>query len=665
MGSSFSVQHKERRRRSNRLSKPPQNQSAPGCPSSRSLHQSGEQALSLPSTPTAWQNPWTGAPISVGSNDFVSHNLRSQSFSAKPLRRKTTWKANGPPIAQRSIHSTADIWPQPPTSPTPAPSRRGSLYGRASFHPSEVATFQPTTLQSNSQSPLIGQPKRSYSVHSPPQRSRTAVQQRRTIDRFASFNSHTRVECQETPPIRRRSLLVRPGVATRKATKDPHPIFFSESCHDSIISPDPINALSEPAASPWPTNEDVLLSDVKPFSQLRPATPSDLGYTHLGTLKLGSLRVVNGSASPCPSDRMRLDQTGNLTLDATDLSGALDIPEHVSQSTSSDGLEMYAKYRPIIDTPTGLNHAVGDLSNGTETLYSHMPAYPDPSARNGIPTAILNTSCFAANRDDVDFPASPFSFEKSPTSVSGHGLEDPETEDEGISVHDRESALISLPDKVPERHLSYSSCASSHKRGDSGYNSATSHRNSIDSHASLRRSPGYRKLNLGDGYKNLEFRDINTTAGTNIQPFTNRHLSLQDYRWKSRQILRNRPTSIPRVQRVCCGFQDDIREEADFSDNIEDLFPNHPALRNQKPFIISHRAKPKECRTRAITLPNRRHSSAVKSDHLLPVPSNAFSPLSIAGQASKEFAVEPPRGRSRSRSIGISTTGLLGSNLPT
>ncbi|KAL4985051.1 hypothetical protein BDW68DRAFT_189981 [Aspergillus falconensis] len=608
MGSSFSVQTKERRRRSNRLSKPPQNQSAPGCPSSRSLHQSGEQALSLPSTPTTRQNPWTGALVSVGSNDFVPHN-RPQSFSAKTLRRETTWKSNKPPVVQRSIHSTADIWPQPPASPTPAPSRRGSLYGRASFHPSEVATFQPTTLQSNPQSPLIGQPKRSYSVHSPSQKPRTGVQQRRTVGRFASFNSHTRVKCRETLPIRRRSLLVRPGVATRKATEDSTPITFSESYYDGIVSHDPNNALSEPPALPWPTHEDVLLSDVKPFSQLRPATPSDLGYTHLGTLKLGSLRVVNGSTSPCPSDRTRLDQTGTSesvpdTVDAMDLLGALETPGHVSQSTSSDGLEMYAKYHPILDIPRRLDHAASDLPNGIETLYLDVPAYQGPSARSGIPTANLNTSWVAANRDDANFPASPLSFEKSPTFLSGHGLEGHEAGGGGISVHDGETALVSLPDKVPERNLSYSSCTSSHRRGDSGYSSANSHRNSVDSHASLRRFPGFRKLTLGDG-KNLEFGNVNTTARADIQPSTNRP-----------------------------------------------LFPNHPALRNQNFFIKSYCAKPEECQTRAATLPYRRHSNAVKSDHLLSVPGDAFPPLSIADQASNEFKVEPARGRARSRSIG-------------
>ncbi|KAL4745126.1 hypothetical protein BDW72DRAFT_65457 [Aspergillus terricola var. indicus] len=539
MGSSFSVQTKAKRRRSNRLSKPPQNQAAPGWPSSHSLHQPGDQALSLPSTPTAWENPWTGAPVAVGSDDFGSHNLRSQSFSAKSLRRETTWKSKRLPVTERGMHTAAGVWPwpPPPASPTPTPSRRGSSYGRASFYPSEVVTFQPTTLQSNPQSPLIGQPKRSYSVHSRSQRSRSAVQQRHTLDRFASFNSHTRVKCQEAPPIRRRSLLVRPGVATRKTTKESTPASFSEFCHDGIVSPDPSNALSEPGLPPWQTHVDDLLSDVKAFSQLRPATPSDLGYTHLGTLKLGSLHVVNGSASPCPSDRSRREHAESLTsetvpdtVDATDLLCAVETTEQVSRSTSLEGLEMYANYRPNLDTPRGLNNAVSDLSGRTETLHLDVPAYPSPSARNGIRTTILNTSCAAAERDDVDFPASLFSFEKPPTSILGHGLEGHEVDDEGVSVHDREIVLVLSPDKVPERHLSYSSCASSHRRGDSGYSSANSHRNSLDSHTSMRRSPGFRKFALEDGYKNLDLCDLHTTATASIQPSNNHDIRLQNHK---------------------------------------------------------------------------------------------------------------------------------------
>ncbi|CBF81207.1 hypothetical protein AN5780.2 [Aspergillus nidulans FGSC A4] len=740
MGSSFSVQTKANRRRSNRLSKPPQNQAAPGCSSSHSLHQPGDQAFSLPSTPTEWQNPWTGAPVAV-SDDFGSHNLRSQSLSAKPLRRETTWKSKRLPVAERGIHTAAGIWPPPHASPTPTPTRRGSLYGRTSFHPSEVVTFQPTTLQSNPQSPLIGQPKRSYSVHSPSQRARSAVQQRHTLDRFASFNSHTRVKCQEVPQIRRRSLLVRPGVATRKATKKATPV-SSEFCHDAIVSPDPSNALSEPGLPPWHTHVDVLFSDVKAFSQLRPATPSDLGYTHLGSLKLGSLHVVNGSASPCPSDRSQLEHSESLTsetipddVDATDLSGAVKVAEQVSRSASLDGLEMYAKYYAILDTPRGLDNAVSDISGKAEKSHLDVLPYPSPSARNGIRTGILNTSCAVAERDNVDFPASPFSFEKPPTSILGHGIEGHGTDDEGVSVHDREGAVVLLPDKVPERHLSYSSCASSHRRGDSGYSSATSHRNSLDSHTSLQRSPGFRRFTLEDCYKNLNSRDLCTAATASIQPFNNHDPGLQNHKSNVRQVLRNRPASIPRAQRgqpqiiassrsrglsfpvprssdstypvplhstqpgslsyataglpfpttlhtidsgmgqeygtsrpncnldsLCqyaaistsgyCGSRVDIRERTDFSDNTAALFTSHHAMRNQNCSINSHPAEPEGCQTGTATLSYPSYSSAAKADNLPPMPGNAFSPLSLPDQKSTKFAVEPPRGRTRSRSIG-------------
>jgi hypothetical protein len=52
----------------------------------------------------------------------------------------------------------------------------------------------------------------------------------------------------------------------------------------------------------------------------RSETPSDLDYTHLGGLRLGSLRVVNGRASPAPSElsrHMMRTSTSNLKRDAS------------------------------------------------------------------------------------------------------------------------------------------------------------------------------------------------------------------------------------------------------------------------------------------------------------------------------------------------------------
>ncbi|KAL4940803.1 hypothetical protein BDV06DRAFT_213189 [Aspergillus oleicola] len=509
MGSSLSLQSKDKRRRSNRLSKPPQIQAIQGCPDPPSSRQPTDQALSLPTTPTTWQDPWTGGAVSISPREVVSQNPRSQSFSVKPLQRETGLRSNGFTATQRSIQSTAEIWPQSPTSPTPAPNRRGSAYGRASFHPSETATFQPMTLQSNPQAPLIGQPKRSYSVHSPSLKPKNSVQ-RRTIDRFASLSSHSRVNSQEVLPIRRRSLLMRPGVATRKATKDIPPPLISESHQTNFVSP---SSDFDAIRPPCPDQGDLIVNGFETQSGLRPPTPSDFEYTHLGAHKLGTLRVVNGSASPCPSDRTRLDQAGNATPEAIPdnarsacLRSPMDTEVHKPRPMSPDELEVYKKYYPILENAGDLDYVMDNLSY--ETKSRHIA-----SVRSDIPATMLSIPSLSAVKQDADFPASPFSYEKSPTSLSSHRMELYEIEDEGVSVHGKERALTSLSEKVPERHLSYSSCASSHRRADSGYSSAASHRNSIDSHASLRRSPGFQKLALAESSREPEPGDTNVPSG--------------------------------------------------------------------------------------------------------------------------------------------------------
>ncbi|KAL4900608.1 hypothetical protein BDW74DRAFT_94778 [Aspergillus multicolor] len=686
MGSSLSLPSRDKRRRSNRLSKPPQNQSVSGCPSSRSLPQPAEQTLSLPSTPTAWQNPWTGASVPVGSDDVVLHNPRSQSFSAKPLSREATLRSS---VARRSIHNTCDSWPLSPTSPTPTSSRQGSFYERPSFHPSEVATFQPTTLQSNPQSsPLIGQPKRSYSVHSSSQKSRTGIQQR-ALDRFGSFNSHTRIKHHETLPIRRRSLLIRPGVATRKAATIP----FSESYNEPTVSPE---SLAEHAS----THGDTLPRDVKLLSQYRPATPSDFGYTHLGSLQLGSLRVVNGSASPCPSDRTGLNQAGSPTLEA--ISADLDIGNPPGTETTLPS-EAYAGNQPILDT-TDPNHVSITPNETCHNVLAHSVS----SARSPMPATVLDTSCATSVGDDVDFPASPFSFEKSPTLVSCCGMDLREADDEGISVYDKERVPISSSGKVPERHLSYSSCASSHIRGDSGYSSAASNRNSSDSHGSLRRSPGFRKL-LGDSAQKLELLNANNLTIATIEPCTCRHFSLPDHNLNSEGIVQEQSTIIPSVYRsrrsslpnpgssvrpislpwyctqlrhlefatieplfptlmtpnsnngqdkgdLCLSLKSDKSsylcpttfaskgpsfrgETLQKAVAANAPFPSHCALCNQHRCTDACHSDSNDGQESALEQQCQRHSSAVKSNNL----------HFVSGQS---FAAEPPRGRVRSRTVG-------------
>ncbi|KAI9373328.1 hypothetical protein BJX61DRAFT_388709 [Aspergillus egyptiacus] len=516
MGSSLSIQTKDKRRRSNRLSKPPQHQATSNSPNSCSpTHPSG-QALSLPSTPTAWRNPWTGVSVPEVWADPVSPGVQSHSFSSKLLHLETT-----SPGAKRSCQSTDDPCLPSRTSPTPVSSRRGSLYRRASFNPSTPVEFQPTTLQSNPQSPLIGQPKRSYSVHSSSLKPINDLR-RGALDSFASL-SHSVVDSRESLPIRRRSLLMRPGVATRKAARIT-PSSISESYHNDIVSPDPQNLPYRITRPSFPFHEDITFGDFNPVPQLRPPTPSDSGYTHLGALKLGSLRVVNGSASPCPSERTRLGHAGSPApeaipdnMESTDLTGKC-----VSRPTSPAVVETYLNYYQMGDHAR-FGQVACSLRSDTAPLACGMPV----SAQNDIPATMLNIASVSGTREDVDYPNSPFSFEESPTSTAAHGLDAPETEGDGISMCGKEKALVRQPEKDPGRDSSYRSYTKSHRKTDSGYSSATSHRTSIDSHSSLPRSTGAQRVIPGVSSKDLELRDLTISLKSgNLLP-VNRHPSLQ------------------------------------------------------------------------------------------------------------------------------------------
>ncbi|KAL8808376.1 MAG: hypothetical protein Q9182_000196 [Xanthomendoza sp. 2 TL-2023] len=96
-------------------------------------------------------------------------------------------------------------------------------------------------------------------------------------------------------PIRRRSLYT-PGIATR-------------SPEDILRKPPPPEHLKSQADRDY--YYDPALPESSPLSRLAGlrsphngrSTPSELGYSHLGTLKLGTLRVTNGTVSPTPRER--------------------------------------------------------------------------------------------------------------------------------------------------------------------------------------------------------------------------------------------------------------------------------------------------------------------------------------------------------------------------
>ena len=126
------------------------------------------------------------------------------------------------------------------------------------------------------------------------------IKEQAFFDQLAALN-HVSSPVDEDPhtestpsPIRRKSLLT-PGIATRTP-------------NDILRKPPQVKRPSSPAIQDYYFNPS--LSTSSPLSHLtgfgidskeeasaisRAATPSDLDYTHLGGLKLGTLRITNGS----------------------------------------------------------------------------------------------------------------------------------------------------------------------------------------------------------------------------------------------------------------------------------------------------------------------------------------------------------------------------------
>ncbi|KAJ5834292.1 hypothetical protein N7447_000318 [Penicillium robsamsonii] len=388
MGNSQSSQAKDETRRSNRLSKPL---------TKKFTLQSSQLPETDPATFSSgligWQNPWVGKNI-----------------PSTPIEKRGSYpkKADIPPTLfetesseETSTEDRAIVYEQSTTQRHPT---RPSLQAS-----SRRTSYQSETWESASQpSPLHEQPpRRASSTRIPLQRHNSAVYEKHIGDATSS-NTHFLVGNQRFSLTRRRSLLTRPGVATRRTgtvRRVPSPIGEPEC---------PIEDPTESTVLQWP-----LPSAQRPLrmpSPPRPRSPMDTRYTQLGALKLGSLRVVNGSASPCPSERIPFN-------------GPCD---------PGPGL--------------GLENIEVTPSRGS-TL--DIPSLPD-----------LKKS------DDV--PGSPFSFEKSPTITvqpRAKSLFPGEPEDEGIVLCD--DTRIQLEKGALDTGLTRSTSQSLNK-SDSGYSSATS-----------------------------------------------------------------------------------------------------------------------------------------------------------------------------------------------
>ncbi|KAF2266297.1 hypothetical protein CC78DRAFT_153403 [Lojkania enalia] len=113
--------------------------------------------------------------------------------------------------------------------------------------------------------------------------------------------------------IRRRSLVATPGVATRGSPTDGKRRTWNSW---KTPQPDPREAkwkVEMMGASPLArlASLDLAEEEGRESPAPRARTPGDMDYSHLGTLKLGSLVVTNGAASPAPSARKIIRQQSN------------------------------------------------------------------------------------------------------------------------------------------------------------------------------------------------------------------------------------------------------------------------------------------------------------------------------------------------------------------
>ncbi|KAE8144355.1 hypothetical protein BDV25DRAFT_98125 [Aspergillus avenaceus] len=550
MGSLLSIQGRDKQRRSNRLSKPPLTFNSPSTSSRR--HTAGSKSPVSPDV-TIGQDPLTATSATVSSSGLESSGQTSNPSlsSPRPEAPRTTYNEinkrqsiAGEPTERclRSISSSSDT------------SR--SLCRRSSVQSSQQTAFQPTALRSDRQSLAVhsGQPRRSYSVHAPPYSTSASYQTR--LEEATSSNTHFMVESPGFSLIRRRSLLTRPGIATRRSVKNavrrcPSPI--GQETAPSINDTDDVSHSSQLPVT-W---AGISSKNHNPRAQCRPATPSDFEYTHLGALKLGSLRVVNGSASPCPSDRSR-PNPNSLTPDisAAHTAGTWHSNNHEVQLDSCNMPVQSSTNDVSIDNTSIPGTILGSHYNKQE------PAKDDLASSYGSfgirPSTLQIPSPSDAQKYE-DLPTSAFSFEGSPTIPVSHQSCAKGNENGSIIISDNDEpfgfSTKNNEDIIPSRKLSRV-----HRMVDSGYSSAASVRSLQDTHSRVSKDsrdsaqrPSHRRFTFDADTMNRTIYDASAAPGYNSQPLINRHLSLQNsrasYRGHSNSWSTGRSTMCHEISR--------------------------------------------------------------------------------------------------------------------
>ncbi|KAL8944547.1 MAG: hypothetical protein Q9216_000350 [Gyalolechia sp. 2 TL-2023] len=175
-------------------------------------------------------------------------------------------------------------------------------------------------------------------------------------------------------PIRRRSLYT-PGIATR-------------SPEDILRKPPPPAQVRSQADREYYYNPS--LPDSSPLARLANlrsvqtgrSTPSELDYTHLGALKLGTLRVTNGSASPVPKEQVVIP----------DPASSLESRSQDEYYTVAEGSKKKATLRSAEELPQNVSsRALERKSLGASAAALPAHIIPCSPVQNSPPEPVMTT----------------------------------------------------------------------------------------------------------------------------------------------------------------------------------------------------------------------------------------------------------------------------------
>ncbi|KAL2758502.1 hypothetical protein ACRALDRAFT_1061684 [Sodiomyces alcalophilus JCM 7366] len=206
-------------------------------------------------------------------------------------------------------------------------------------------------------------------------------------------------------PVRRRSILRTPGLATRAATEDftsrrssfrhSHPVapVSPRSRCDSVDSAsNRLLSLPPPCFNPRVQVDSVL-------------TPSEAEYKQLGAMQFGSLRITNGTASPAPStdgEVMGQDQTKDSTFRPRQVQSA----DHPDNQMKDLAIAMVQPEPPNgarpLSLPGGAMSEYGHAEYGHSNVWSESEGFSNE--RTGGSHEEARFGLLPADRDTVANP---------------------------------------------------------------------------------------------------------------------------------------------------------------------------------------------------------------------------------------------------------------------